>query len=120
MKSPFPYRSLGILVAVLGLATSVAPGMAAGPAKPKTHTVNIDGTAFVPPNMTVATGDSVVWVNKDPYPHTATSAAAVKAGGFDSKSIAGDKSFKFTAKKKGDFPYICSIHPSMKGTITVK
>ena len=120
MKSPFSCRSLGILVGVLGLATSVAPGTAAGAAKPKTHTVNIDGTAFVPPKMTVATGDTIVWVNKDPYPHTATSSAAVKDGGFDSKAIAGDKSWKFTAKKKGDYPYICSIHPSMKGTITVK
>jgi plastocyanin len=120
VKSPFSYRSLGLLVAVLGLATSVAPGAAAGAAKPVTHTVNIDGTAFVPPKMTVAAGDTIVWVNKDPYPHTATSSATVKNGGFDSKSIAGDKSWKFTAKKKGDYPYICSIHPTMTGTITVK
>lgn len=120
MKSPFSYRSLGTLVVVLGVAISVAPGTAAGPAKPVTHTVNIDGTAFVPPKVTVATGDTIVWVNKDPYPHTATSATTPKNGGFDSKSIAGDKSWKFTAKKKGDYPYICSIHPSMKGTVTVK
>jgi plastocyanin len=117
--SPFSYRSLGLVV-VLGLATSVAPGTAAGAAKPVTHTVNIDGTAFVPPQITVAAGDTIVWVNKDPYPHTATASAARRDGGFDSKSIAADKSWKFTAKKKGDYPYICSIHPSMKGTITVK
>ena len=120
MKSPFSYRSLGLLAVVLGLATSVAPRTAAGAAKPVTHTVNIDGTAFVPPKLTVAAGDTIVWVNKDPYPHTATSSAAVKAGGFDSKSIAADKSWKFTAKKKGEYAYICSIHPSMTGTITVK
>ena len=95
---------------------SMAPGAAAGAAKPATHTVKIEGTAFVAADLTVNTGDSIVWVNKDPYPHTATS----KTGGFDSKDIASEKSFKYVAKKKGDFAYICTIHPSMKGTIHVK
>ena len=61
-------------------------------------------------------GDTVVWMNKDPYPHTATS----KAGKFDSDDIKTDGSWTYVAKKKGDFPYICSIHPSMRGTLHVK
>ena len=94
----------------------MAPGAAAGAAKPATHRVTIDGATFTPPKVTVAAGDTVVWVNKDPYPHTATS----KAAGFDSKELATGKSFKFVAKKKGDFPYVCSLHPTMAGAITVK
>jgi plastocyanin len=94
----------------------MAPGAAAGAANPATHTVTIEGTAFATANLTVNAGDSIVWVNKDPYPHTATS----KAAGFDSRDIAPDTSWSYTAKTKGDFAYVCAIHPSMKGTLHVK
>lgn len=91
-------------------------GPAAGAARPATHSVKIDGTAFAPVDLSVTTGDTIVWVNEDPYPHTATSAA----GGFDSRSIAPGKSWRYVARTKGDFPYVCAIHPSMTGTVHVK
>lgn len=117
MQSQFSNRALVSLVAALGLVmVSMAQGAAAGAAKPATHKVTIEGTKFDAADVTVTTGDSVVWVNKDPYPHTATS----KTGGFDSKDIATGKSWKYVARKKGDFAYVCTIHPSMKGTIHVK
>jgi plastocyanin len=81
-----------------------------------THTVVIDGTAFAPATVTVQQGDRVVWQNKDPFPHTATS----RDGGFDSKSIAPGKSFTFVAANKGTFDYVCSFHPNMKGTLVVQ
>jgi plastocyanin len=117
VKSQFSNRALVSLVAALGLVmVSMATGAAAGAAKPATHTVTIEGTKFTPADLSVKPGDSIVWVNKDPYPHTATS----KTGGFDSHDIASEKSWKYVARKKGDFPYICTIHPSMKGTLHVK
>ena len=58
----------------------------------------------------------MVWVNKDPFPHTATS----KAGGFDSGEIAAAKSWKFVAAKTGEFEYICTLHPTMKGKLRVE
>jgi plastocyanin len=76
----------------------------------------MDGTVFVPADLTVTLGDTVVWVNKDPFPHTATS----KAGGFDSQDIEPDASWKFVTTAKGDFPYICSLHRTMRGTLRVK
>jgi plastocyanin len=84
--------------------------------KPIIHTVTIDGTRFSPEELTVNSGDTIVWVNKDLIPHTATS----KVGGFDSQTIATGKSWKYAAKKKGNFPYICTFHPTMKGTLRVK
>jgi plastocyanin len=80
-----------------------------------THTVVIDGVKYDPETLTVKRGDTVVWVNKDPFPHTVTS-----KGGFDSHSIAAGKSWKYTASKAGEFAYICTFHPNMKGTLTVK
>ena len=109
-----------MLAVASGLVMTTMTAGAAPGARPaaaaKTHTVTIEGTAFNPADLTVSAGDTVIWVNKDFYPHTATS----KKGGFDSDDIAPEKSWKYVAKKKGDFPYICSIHPSMKATLHVQ
>jgi plastocyanin len=66
--------------------------------------------------LTVRKGDSVVWVNKDPFPHTATS----KSGKFDSGTIDAGKSWKLTPRTTGEFGYVCALHPTMKGTLRVK
>lgn len=95
----------------------VAWGCASWPAfgRPATHKVLIDGTAYVPRTLAVRRGDIVVWVNHDPFPHTVTASA----GGFDSKTIAPGKSWKYTARKAGVFPYTCTLHPAMTGTLSV-
>ena len=84
--------------------------------KVKTHTITIEGMRFQPEVLTVAPGDTIVWVNKDIVPHTATS----KTGNFDSKLIQVDKSWKYTSRKKGDFAYICTFHPTMKAMLRVE
>jgi plastocyanin len=84
--------------------------------KPRTHTITIEGMRFQPEVLTVARGDTIVWVNKDIVSHTATS----KAGSFDSKLIQVDKSWKYTIRNKGDFAYICTFHPTMKATLRVE
>ena len=83
--------------------------------KPVTHTVTIDSASFSPANLVVRAGDSIVWVNKDILAHTATS----EKGGFDSKVIEPGKSWKYVARKKGDFAYTCSFHP-MNGKLVVQ
>ena len=85
--------------------------------KATTHTVTIEGMKFQPQELTVATGDVVVWVNKDLVAHTATSSAAAI---FDSKLIAPDESWKFTARRKGNFAYLCTYHPTMTAMLHVK
>jgi plastocyanin len=116
-----PLRRLASGVAVLGLLMS-GPVRKGGPAvatdarQPKAHTVTIEGMSFQPERLTVTAGDSVVWLNKDPFPHTATSTAAA----FDSGHIAPEKSWKLTAEKTGEFGYVCSLHPTMKARLTVE
>ena len=39
---------------------------------------------------------------------------------FDSGEIAPGKTWKYTAKKPGKFPYVCTLHPTMKGTLVVE
>jgi plastocyanin len=79
------------------------------------QTVVIEGVKFEPAELTVERGATVVWVNKDPFPHTATA-----RGAFDSKEIAPGKSWKWIARKTGSYDYVCTLHPGMKGKLTVK
>jgi plastocyanin len=110
-------RHLVSAVAVLGLlSASAGPAPAAEGRKPVTHTVTIDALAFLPAVVTVTAGDTIVWVNKDPFPHTVTS----KAGGFDSRTIDPGESWRYKTAKKGQFEYLCTFHPTMVATLRVK
>ena len=61
---------------------------AAEPAR--THRVVIQGLLYRPETLVVRRGDTVVWVNDDPMPHTVTA-----AGEFDSRTIDAGKSWRF-------------------------
>ena len=107
---------IAILIAALGLMVCDTGVDAAATTKPKTHTVTIEAMRYQPERLTVASGDTIVWVNKDVVPHTATS----KAGGFDSETILADQSWRVTLRTKGDFAYICTFHPTMKARLRVR
>ena len=103
------------------LLTAALPAMALAAPRAAVHTVVIDGMRFVPGDLTVNAGDTVVWINKDPFPHTATSSATLSiATRFDSKDIAPGRSWKFVATRRGDFPYLCKLHRTMQGKLSVK
>ena len=109
------YRTVAFFAAALALLCwSMGPAAAADAPKGAAHTVAIDGTNFQLAMLTVKVGDSVTWVNKDPFPHTSIT------GGFDSHEIAPGKSWKYTATKKGEFAYICNFHPTMKAMLKVE
>jgi plastocyanin len=96
---------------VLG-GTGPAPVAAARPLV--THTVVMEAVSFQPAALTTRAGDVVVWVNRDPFPHTATAAS------FDSKVIPAGGSWKHTTKAPGEFAYVCALHPTMKATLRVR
>lgn len=106
---------IAAFAAVLGLIVCTT-SLAGERAESKTHTVTIEGMRFQPDSLTIARGDTVVWVNKDLVPHTATS----EGGSFDSQIIQSEKSWKFTARKKGEFDYTCTFHPTMKAILRVE
>jgi plastocyanin len=103
---------LFILLAALVIAT----GAAQTRPRPRTHTVTIAEMRFTPETLSVASGDLIVWVNKDIVQHTATS----KDAGFDSKTIEPGASWSVRVKKAGKFGYVCTLHPTMKATLQVK
>lgn len=79
-------------------------------------TVTIANFAFSPDTVTIGVGDSVTWTNGDGTAHTATAGD----GSFDTGSIAAGASETVTFDTAGTFPYICSIHPTMTGSVVVE
>ena len=80
------------------------------------HAITIKNFAFSPSSTTVAPGTVVTVTNDDSVTHTLTS----KAGAFDTGDIQAGQSKTFTAPSKaGSYPYICTIHQYMTGTLTV-
>ncbi len=78
--------------------------------------VSMDGTSYKPQSITVKAGDAIVWVNNDPFPHTATS----RSGEFDSHPLAPGASYTYVTTHKGEIVYMCTLHPTMTGTINVE
>jgi amicyanin len=116
-------RSQGVLralrLAVLFTALAAAPCLAedaanagAGPVA----TVSMDHNTFIPGEITVVPGTTVTWTNTEAMPHTVVD----QNKAFRSKILIKDGSFSFTFTTAGDYDYLCSIHPFMKGKIIVK
>lgn len=71
--------------------------------------------SFNPSNLNVQVGTTVTWINKDSTTHHVVSDTGV----FDSGDLSTGMSYNYTFNKTGTYPYHCSIHPSMTGTIVV-
>jgi plastocyanin len=72
--------------------------------------------AYLPGELNIAAGTMVTWTNADSISHTSTS----DVNGFDSGNVAPGGRFSFTFQSAGTFPYHCSIHPGMVGTVVVR
>lgn len=72
--------------------------------------------AFVPAKIELRPGDTVVWVNDDLVPHTATA----NDEHWDTGTVETDGSARITFATPGDFDYFCVFHPHMTGTISVR
>jgi plastocyanin len=95
-----------------GTAVSISKASAAEQA----HVIVIENVQFNPQSLTIKRGARVKWTNKDLFPHSATSTAQA----FDSKAIAPTAAWTWIAHEPGIYTYICTFHPTMKGTITVQ
>ncbi|MCG2462535.1 hypothetical protein K8352_17370 [Flavobacteriaceae bacterium F89] len=96
------------------MATTKTSGVEIAVAPPAIDTVIIKGMVFIPGDLHLHKGDTVIWINKDIVPHNITDFP-------DSKWTSGTLAMNSSWKMKVDdtFDYYCSIHPTMKGKITV-
>jgi plastocyanin len=100
---------VGPIVGAMLAAASVA-------AQDATNVITIDNFTFTPPELTVAVGTTVKWVNHDDIPHT----VANKDKAFRSQALDTDDSFSYTFASAGTFDYFCGLHPHMVGKVIVK
>jgi plastocyanin len=80
-------------------------------------TIVISNFAYGPLSLTVAPGTKITVMNKDQAPHTVTA----NDKSFDTGTIFGGQQGEMTAPTKpGTYPYTCTIHQYMTGTLIVK
>jgi plastocyanin len=113
-----------VLLAGCGLSTGGSPAIPPPTASGPQATVHITGSAtasyqFSPASLTVTVGTTVAWINGADVAHTTTSDSG-SAVSWDSGAIppsGGTYSVTFT--HMGTFPYHCTYHAYMHGTIIV-
>ncbi len=78
-------------------------------------TAEIRDFEFLPDDLTITAGSRVTWVNRDGAPHDATD----EDGAWGTGTLGRDDSATVAFDEPGTFRYLCTIHPSMKATLTV-
>ena len=111
------------LVAGCGTEKSHGPkeagGNATGPPTAsggKTVRVSMKDILFVPDTVTARVGQTVRWTNRDDVTHTVK---AEKGAKFASNALRKGDTYEAKVTKAGTIDYVCTIHPSQRGTITV-
>ncbi len=69
---------------------------------------------FVPADIEIAAGSTVVFVNLDLAPHTAT------GEGFDTGALRKGERKEIAFPTAGEFAYLCKFHRHMTGRIVVR
>lgn len=97
-----------------GEEASSTTGTPADPG-PGEYQVVMESFSFTPAELTVPAGATVTWVNR----HAANHDVVADDGTFASPLFGTGETYSFTFIEPGEYPYICSIHPSMRGRIIV-
>lgn len=92
-------------------AGSSAPEVLSGKA-----TVQIGDRYFVPPQLIVAVGTAVTWINRGQEEHTSSSRDEL----WNSGTLDLGASFTYTFTKPGIYQYYCMNHGDMRGQVDVR
>ena len=111
--------ALVILMSACGGSPNAMPMQAGGgpatEAPANTDLVQITNFAFAPAVITVVAGATVTWTNEDSTQHDVFAPPV----GLKSPVLNQNDSYTHTFSRPGTYPYICSIHPFMQGTVVV-
>ena len=110
------FRASGSVRLRLALAAAVLvlPPASVTAAAPRAHTVVLDKMKFGPLPAGIRSGDTIIWVNRDMFKHTAT--ARDKSFNVD---LPPRTSGKTIIKRPGTIAFYCIYHPGMKGVLQV-
>ena len=96
------------ILAMLLAGTSVSAPAA-------TLQITMDNLVISPAEVSAKVGDTIEWINKDIFAHTATA----RNGDWD-VTMPTNKTVTLVLKKIGTVDYYCRFHPNMKATLTVE
>ena len=102
-----PGRYLPVMAALLFGAMAV-------PAQAATIQITTTDLVFAPAEVSAKVGDTIEWINKDVFVHTATALN----GDFD-VAMPANKTVTSILKKAGTVEYYCRYHPNMKAVLTI-
>ena len=105
------------------LAAALVASICLAPAHGADGVISAAGNKFVPGDVTITAGSKLTFVNPDIAPHNVVSDAMGKNGPiFRSDMITTGQSAEVKGVDKlkpATYPFYCSLHPSMRGTLTV-
>lgn len=87
-----------------------------GEEEPTAGDVAIVDFDFEPGSLQTSVGESVTWTNQDSATHTVTSDGS---GPMASGDVAEGETYEVTFDAAGTYEYLCTIHPTMRGTVEV-
>ena len=103
-----PGRLLSVALAIVFLSMVV-------PAQAATVQIVMENLVISPAEASAKVGDTIEWVNKDVFVHTATA----NNGDFD-LTLSPKKSATFVVTKAATVDYYCRYHPNMKATLKIE
>ena len=103
-----PGRYLPIFIALLF-------GTIAVRAQAATIQITMQDLVFAPADVSAKVGDTIEWINKDVFAHTATA----RNGDFD-VTMPPKKAVTSVLKKPGTVEYYCRYHPNMKAALRIE
>ena len=102
-----PGRYLPVMAALLFGAIAV-------PAHAATIQITMENLVFAPAEASAKVGDTIEWINKDIFLHTATA----RNGDWD-VTMPPKKTVISVLKKAGAIEYYSRYHPNMKAVLTI-
>jgi len=95
------------IIAALTLVMSVSAHAA-------TIQITMENLVISPAETSAKVGDTIEWINKDIFVHTATA----RNGDWD-VTMPPKKTVTLVLKKAGTVEYYCRFHPNMKATLVI-
>ena len=103
-------QGLGASLALAGLPSTASSHVGSHEVR-----IRISGFAFSPNRLEIKAGDTVIWMNEDIAPHTATASD----GSWDTGTLETGMEARILFGSPGDFEFVCAFHPHMTGTISI-
>ena len=100
---------------IVSIVTALMLGAIAVPAHGATIQIVMENLAMSPAEVSARVGDTVEWINKDVFAHTATA----RNGDFDI-TLPPKKTVTSVLSKAGTVEYYCRYHPNMKAVLKIE